>query len=137
MNLVVVFLFGALGGLLRYTAVDIGLYGTLLVNLCGTFMLGASHVLMVGKGRPRWLQIGVEVGFLGALTTFSTFTTDTVGLAASSWLMPLLYIAMSIIGGLALYQFGVYLAKAVSGGSSHEQADDHQEDARDEGRTLA
>jgi fluoride exporter len=50
-------------------------YGTLTVNVVGSFALGALQ----GVARPELTVVGV--GFLGALTTFSSFTRDTVALA--------------------------------------------------------
>ena len=49
--------------------------GTLLMNVVGSFLLG----LLSGAGAPVPLVVGV--GGLGALTTFSTFASDTLALA--------------------------------------------------------
>jgi CrcB protein len=54
---------------------DVFPWGTFVVNVSGSFVLGAlvgvfSHRL----GVPFWLQAAATVGFLGAYTTFSTYT---------------------------------------------------------------
>ena len=56
-------------------------YGILLINVSGSFALG----LLVGLAEHHGVRTGVVTvlgtGLLGAYTTFSTFTYDTVGLA--------------------------------------------------------
>jgi fluoride exporter len=55
-------------------------YGTLAVNLIGSFLLGLLMGLG-GEGRlmlPPSVRIVVGIGFLGAFTTFSTFSYETV-----------------------------------------------------------
>jgi len=56
-------------------------FGTLLINVSGSFALG----LLVGLAERHGVRAGVVTvlgtGLLGAYTTFSTFSYDTVGLA--------------------------------------------------------
>ena len=74
-------------------------WATLLVNLIGCFAIGVAARLLV-RGSDRWL--GVTTGFLGGLTTFSTFAVETWELAdAGRGGLALLYVAASVIGGLA------------------------------------
>jgi CrcB protein len=51
--------------------------GTLVVNLLGCFLLGgiAEYAMRHLSIPPEW-RIGITVGFLGAFTTFSTFTFE-------------------------------------------------------------
>ncbi|MGH9468455.1 MAG: fluoride efflux transporter CrcB [Terriglobales bacterium] len=57
-------------------------YGTLAANLIGCFLLGA--VMEIG-GQSRWLsgemRLMLAVGFIGALTTFSTWEFETLHMA--------------------------------------------------------
>ena len=78
---------GALGSLARY-AINLyvmGLFsersplGTLLVNLTGSILIGFCYALIVEKGFfPTELRSLLMVGFLGAFTTFSAFSLDTI-----------------------------------------------------------
>jgi CrcB protein len=56
-------------------------YGTLIVNLSGSLVLGFMATGIVGRVvYEREVQLLVSVGFLGAYTTFSTFAFESVGL---------------------------------------------------------
>ena len=48
--------------------------GTLVVNVAGSFLLGA---FAAWEGRPGWVMPLLGAGFCGALTTFSTLTLET------------------------------------------------------------
>lgn len=73
---------GALGALLRF-GVSSALprmdfpWHTLLVNLVGAFILGA---VFLDHGMEHSARLFVAVGFLGAFTTASTFSVETVAL---------------------------------------------------------
>jgi len=56
-------------------------------------------------------------GFLGALTTFSTFSVETIrAFEVGQWLVAGGYLAVSLIGGLTLAALGVTLATKVAVG---------------------
>ncbi len=87
MNLIAIAGGGALGALLRYGVAN-GLhallgrgfpYGTLAVNLVGSFLMGLLFVLLNERlvVAPEWRGF-LLVGLLGALTTFSTFSIETL-----------------------------------------------------------
>ncbi len=77
---------GAFGSLSRYGASswaerrfgDVFPYGTLLVNVAGSFLLGLVLGMAIAGKLPKLAQAGVGTGFLGAFTTFSTFSCDTM-----------------------------------------------------------
>jgi CrcB protein len=56
-------------------------FGTLLINVSGSFVIGLVYALIERHGAPDWVRPLVMVGFLGAYTTFSTFSLDTLALA--------------------------------------------------------
>jgi len=80
---------GGCGALLRYE-VELGVrrrlgppfpYGTLLINVTGSFLLGLLTGLAEHHGVATGVVTVLGTGLLGAYTTFSTFAYDTVGLA--------------------------------------------------------
>lgn len=80
---------GAAGALLRFWA-STGVYallgrgfpyGTLVVNVLGSFLMGLLTVLLIERLAlgPAW-RAGLLVGVLGGFTTFSTFSMETLAL---------------------------------------------------------
>ena len=56
-------------------------YGTLTVNVLGSFVMGFLAMFLVERmGLDPLLRLGIFVGFLGAFTTFSTFSMETMNL---------------------------------------------------------
>jgi CrcB protein len=56
-------------------------WGTLVINLTGSLLLGVITGLALHHGVPKPDRIVLGMGFCGAYTTFSTFTFETVRLA--------------------------------------------------------
>ena len=88
-------------------------YGTLLINVSGSFVIGLVYVLIEKHGAPDWVRPLVIVGFLGAYTTFSTFSLDTLAMAErGAWLAAGAYIVGSVTASLAAVWLGVTLGGA-------------------------
>lgn len=88
--------------------------GTLGVNLSGAFFMGfLSHVL--GRwGAPLWLTAGVTVGFLGSLTTFSTFILEVSNLRRQGYSrLAWFYWLGTPLGGFLCLEGGISLAHAL------------------------
>lgn len=89
MQIVYIGLFGGLGCVSRYLVSSwtyqlVGRnlpYGTLVVNILGSFLLGLLMTLgMRSNIVPAQLRVGLTVGFMGGFTTFSTFSYETLRL---------------------------------------------------------
>ena len=109
---------GALGSVARYALSGIAVrwlgaafpYGTLFVNVTGSFAIGLLAALVAADGRP---SLGADarafllVGVLGGFTTFSSFSLETLNLARSGALLPaLLNVASSVVLCLAAVSLG-------------------------------
>lgn len=112
---------GALGALARYwlhgaaerlnsTAFPVG---TLLVNLIGSFLIGVAFVVLLEKLALAdvWRPL-VMIGFLGAMTTFSTFSLDALLLLQQGhYNSALLYVLGSVILCLTAVFAGIQISR--------------------------
>lgn len=90
-------------------------YGTLLVNVIGSFVLGLLIGALAGRlNVPEDLRFLVGVGFLGAFTTFSSYSVETFVLLRerSAW-YALLNVAANNGGGLLAAFLGLLLARTI------------------------
>jgi CrcB protein len=90
-------------------------WGTLLVNVSGSFALGVLIGVFARRlDVPLWLQAGATVGFLGAYTTFSSLSLQVYRSAATGNLAIALANAVGSLaaGAFALYA-GVVLVRAL------------------------
>jgi fluoride exporter len=89
-------------------------YGTLLINVTGSFCMGVVMALFALRGQLHSpLRIALTTGFLGGFTTYSAFAFETIqlvendrlGAAGAYVLMTLLVAALACAGGLALVRW--------------------------------
>jgi len=121
MHWISVALGGALGALCRYwisiTLLPVGSYkfplATLSVNVAGSLLMGVLYVLIVEKGGlPDQARSILMVGFLGAFTTFSTFSLDALNLWQNGGqLMALIYVVSTVALCLLAITFAIWLTR--------------------------
>jgi fluoride exporter len=89
-------------------------WGTLVVNLAGSFLLGFIVVTLIERAAPsRYVRPLLGTGFCGGLTTFSTFVVQVDLLVRAGHAgTALLYLAVSIVAGLAVVRLGMLIARA-------------------------
>jgi CrcB protein len=113
---------GALGAVARYGlgrwihswAGDGFPWGTFAINAIGSFLIGLSLRYLEGIAAAPELRALMTVGLLGAFTTFSTFTYDTIVLLQEgAWTRAALYALGSLAIGLLAVGSGLYLGARV------------------------
>lgn len=112
---------GAAGACLRFFISQLMLqwfgkgfpFGTLLVNVIGSFLLGLTYALIEsGQVEIVMWRTAVGIGLLGAFTTFSTFSLDTILLMQQGlWLKGLLNIILNLSCCLLAAWVGTQLVK--------------------------
>jgi CrcB protein len=123
MQILYIGLFGALGCLSRYAVsgwtyalVGRGLpYGTLVVNVAGSLLLGlvmeaSLHSTLLSPD----VRMGITTGFMGGFTTFSTFSYETFRLLEEgSYLAAGANIVLNIVICIVFAGLGITLAKRI------------------------
>lgn len=120
-NIILVGLGGALGSVVRYL-ISVLVYSgktqlfpwsTLLTNFMGCLLLG----LLLGyfqknDNQYQELKLLLAIGVCGGMTTFSTFSAETLNLLQSGNLLAVgLYAICSFVGGVLLLYLGVVLIR--------------------------
>jgi CrcB protein len=122
MTVVLVFVGAMIGAPLRYltdravqTRHDsLFPWGTFIVNLVGCLILGALTGAGLGLPSP-WLAV-LGTGFCGALTTYSTFSYETLRLAEQrAYFYAMVNVIVSVLAGLGACLVGYTAVHAVVG----------------------
>lgn len=92
--------------------------GTLIVNLLGCFLIAAIMQLGLTTALvPPTLRLALTTGFLGGLTTYSTFNYETLELVEEHALAPaLLNFAFTAAGCFCAGLVGLWAARRLAGG---------------------
>jgi fluoride exporter len=122
MTVVLVLVGGAVGAPLRYLT-DLYVqsrhdsvfpWGTLIVNVTGSFVLGLVAQRVDQAAAPAWLLALFGTGVCGALTTFSTFSFETVRLVEDgSWWEASANVLVSLVAGAGACSLGWLVATAM------------------------
>ena len=121
-NTLLVALGGAVGASLRYLT-GLGLtrtlghgfpYGTLTVNIVGSFVMGAFVVLAAERGLTHLSPL-VMTGLLGGFTTFSAFSLDAVTLwERGEVTTATAYVLLSVLLSIGALMLGLLTARALA-----------------------
>lgn len=122
LNIGTVAIGGAFGSVTRYlitvAAAAIpggsGAIGTTVVNILGCAAIGAlgQYCLLSDSIPHRWV-LAIQVGFLGSLTTFSTFASESIGLASEGRAAATTgYLVANLVIGFAVLYFAAAWVRA-------------------------
>jgi fluoride exporter len=120
MKVALVALAGAAGALARYgIGVTVGVrsfpWATLGINLTGSFVLGLILTAGTERGWPETTTVPIAVGFLGAYTTFSTFSFESYTLLRTDRAATaIIYVSASVVGGVLAAALGYLTARALT-----------------------
>ncbi|WP_319783076.1 fluoride efflux transporter CrcB [Oceanisphaera sp. IT1-181] len=114
---------GALGAILRFGITDLMTravgrsfpYGTLTVNMLGSLIMGCVFVLVQQQvlSAHGWRPF-MMVGLLGALTTFSSFSLDSLLLIEQGqWLKAMLNVCLNVVCCIMLTYCGMQLTSSL------------------------
>ena len=115
---------GSLGSILRfwlgsYIGSKMGTrfpYGTLVINITGSFLIGLVFALLTVRTNwsPNWRYL-IPIGFIGGYTTFSSFEYETLRTIQDGQIgLGLLYVATSVVIGFVAVWGGVMAGRAIA-----------------------
>lgn len=115
-----VFLGGGLGATLRFITTEyskkifgLTFIGTFIVNIFGCLLIGyVAGIVMNKVVIPDNMKLFITMGFIGGLTTFSTFNIEVFNFLKSGKIVQGIgYMLVSIIIGLCVTAFGYFLSQ--------------------------
>jgi CrcB protein len=88
-------------------------YGTLLVNVAGSFLMGTLVVILAAKGGARFAPF-VMTGVLGGFTTFSAFSLDAFTLwERGQGALAGVYVIVSVVASIAALGVGIMTMRGI------------------------
>ena len=121
-ELLLIGLGGALGAISRFGIGELSKkafsgsfpVGTLIANLTGCFLIG----VLMGSGHAKKsdpIRLGFGVGFLGALTTFSTFGAETMNhFHEGNWPIAFTNVFANVVLGLVFVFLGMLAGREIA-----------------------
>lgn len=119
-----VFLGSGIGGVIRYLVSTVMQstasgevrwmlpWSTLAVNVVGCFVFGLVYGLGMSSGISKEWKLGLTTGFCGGLTTFSTFSYESLTLIAEGHVWSgVCYALVSLVAGVAAAWAGCWLTR--------------------------
>jgi fluoride exporter len=115
---------GCLGSILRfwlgsYIGNKMGTrfpYGTFVINITGSFLVGLVFALLTVKTQwsPNWRYL-IPIGFIGGYTTFSSFEYEALRTMQDGQIgLGLLYVTASVVVGFVAVWGGMIAGRAIS-----------------------
>jgi len=117
---ILVFIGSGLGGILRYWGSNIVYeflpptfpYGTLAVNILGSFIIGTvMYYFNTNELISQELRIFLTIGFCGGLTTFSTFSYETINFLKER---EFLLAGLNVIANVLITLIALFIAYKIS-----------------------
>jgi len=106
-----------LGGKLQQALGAAFPYGTLTINITGSFLIALFMGLSL---RTTWLSVEARLllttGFCGGYTTYSTFNYEALSLAQrGAWGQAAAYVGSTVVGSLVAGVLGLWLSRVLAG----------------------
>ena len=126
MNWIAIAIGGAIGAVSRYGIAQIVIlinganaapFATIMVNVIGSGLMGVIYgYLSAGGMLAETVRVFIMIGFLGALTTFSTFSMDIMAaIDRGQVVYAVVYSAVSAAGSILAFILAVLMMRAISG----------------------
>jgi CrcB protein len=119
-NYLIVFVGGGIGAMLRYWGSGIVYkflsptfpYGTLAVNILGSFIIGiVMYYLNENEMITQQTRIFLTIGFCGGLTTFSTFSFETINFLKEG---EYFFAGLNVIANVIITLLALFIAYKIS-----------------------
>lgn len=90
-------------------------YGTFVINITGSFLIGFVFALLTAKTSwsPNWRYL-IPIGFIGGYTTFSSFEFETLrAMQDGQVAVGILYVGLSVVLGFFAVWGGVMIGRVI------------------------